>query len=139
MMHEWARFHDEAANHQLPIFLNHLNSFQRGLFKSNAKFNADSLFHLLSHFECDGHTVHELTQGHLSSPLTSTVKSLLFTHAHSSPLLAARLHRCCSNCSCYVNNGWTFSRQIFLFIYSSLQLLYSSLTSGSFLCFLSLC
>ena len=47
----------------------------------------------------------------VTPPLTSTVKSLLFTHAHSSPLLAARLHRCCSNCSCYVNNGWTFSRQ----------------------------
>ena len=35
------------------------------------------------------------TQWHLPPPLTSTVKSSLFTHAHSSPLsLAARLHGC---------------------------------------------
>ena len=33
-------------------------------------------------------------------------------HAHSSPLfLAARLHRCHANHSCYINNGWTFSRE----------------------------
>ena len=48
----------------------------------------------------------------LPPSLTSTVKSSLFTHVHSSPLsLAARLHRCCTNCSCYINNGWTFFRQ----------------------------
>ena len=75
--------------------LNHPNSFHRGMFKLNVKFDADSLFYSLSHFECDGHTVHMLTQQHLPPPLTSTVKSSLFTHAHSSPLsLAARLHRC---------------------------------------------
>ena len=51
---------------------------------------------LLSHFECDGYTVHMLTQWHVPPPLTSTVKLSLFTHAHSSPLfLAARLHQCC--------------------------------------------
>ena len=73
--------------------LNHLNSFRGGTFKLNAKFDADSLLHLLSHFECDGHTVHMLTQRCLLPPLTSTVKSSLFTHAHSTPLsLAARLH-----------------------------------------------
>ena len=38
--------------------LNHLNSFCGGLFKLKAKFDADSLLYLLSHFECDGHTVH---------------------------------------------------------------------------------
>ena len=33
-------------------------------------------------------------------------------HVHSSPLsLPVRLHRCCTNCSCYINNGWTFSGQ----------------------------
>uniref|UniRef100_K9IY15 Uncharacterized protein n=1 Tax=Desmodus rotundus TaxID=9430 RepID=K9IY15_DESRO len=47
---------------------------------------------------------HMLTQQHLPPRLTSTVKSSLFTHAHSSPLsLAARLHQCCVN-HC-VNNG----------------------------------
>ena len=49
----------------------------------------------------------------LPPPLTSTVKLSLFTHVHSSPLsLAARLHQCHANHSCYINNGWTFSRQI---------------------------
>ena len=85
-----------AQNHDL---LNHPNSFHGGLFKLNAKFDADSLLYLLSHFECDKiRTVHMLTQRCLLPPLTSTVKLLLFTHVHSSPLsLAARLHWCCAN------------------------------------------
>ena len=63
------------------------------MFKPNAKFDADSLLYSLSHFECDGHTVHMLSQWRLPPPLTSTVKSSLFTHVHSSPLsLAARLY-----------------------------------------------
>ena len=91
--------------------LNHPNSFHGGMFKLNTRFDADLLY-LLSHFECDTHTVHMLTQQCLPLPLTSTVTSSLFTHAHSSPLaLAARLHQCHSNRSCYVNYGWIFSRQ----------------------------
>ena len=83
--------------------LNHPNSFYRGMFKLNAKFIA-----LLSHFEQDSHTVHMLTQWCLPPPLTSTAKSSLFTHVHSSPLsLAARLHQSRTNCSHYINNGWT--------------------------------
>ena len=75
--------------------LNHPNSFRRRIFKRNTKFDADSLLYSLSHFECEGHTVHMLTQRHLLLPLTSRVKSSLFTHVHSSPLsLAARLHWC---------------------------------------------
>ena len=55
------------------------------------------------------HTVHLLTQRCLLLPVTSTVKSSLFTHAHSSPLsLAARLRWSHTNCSHYINNGWTF-------------------------------
>ena len=82
------------------------------MFKLNAKFDADSLFYSFSHFECDGHTVQMLIQQHLPPSLTSTVKSSLFTHAHSSPLsLAARSHRCRANCSPNINHGWTFSRQ----------------------------
>ena len=92
--------------------LNHLNSFQAGMFKLNVKFNADSLLYSLSHSECDSHTVHMLTQWHLLPPLTSTVKSSLFTYAYSSSLsLAVRLHRCHANHSCCINNGWTFSIQ----------------------------
>ena len=92
--------------------LNHPNSFCRGTFKLNAKSDAVSLLYSLSHFECNSHTVHMLTQRCLPPTLTSTVKSLLFTHVHSSPLsLAARLHWCCTNHSWYINNGWNLSRQ----------------------------
>ena len=87
--------------------LNHLNSFHRGMFKLNTKFDAYLMLYSLSHFECDSHTVHMLTQWRRPPPLTSTVKSSLFTHVHPSPLsLAARLHQCCANCSHYIN--WTF-------------------------------
>ena len=41
------------------------------------------LLYSLSHFECDDHTVHMLTQWRLLPPLKSTVKSSLFTHVHS--------------------------------------------------------
>ena len=54
--------------------------------RENTKSDADSLLWSLSHFECTSHTVHMLTQRCLPPPLTSTVKSSLFTHAHSSPL-----------------------------------------------------
>ena len=88
--------------------LNHLNSFHRGVFKLNAKLDADSLLCLPSHFECDGCRVHILTQWCLPSPLTTTVKPSLFTYVHSSPLsLAARLHWCHTSHSCYIRNGWT--------------------------------
>ena len=93
--------------------LNHPNSFCRGMFKLNTKFDVDSL--LYCHFECNDHTVHMLTQQHPPPPLTSAVNSSLFTHVHSSPLsplsLATRLHRCQANCSHYVNDGWIFSGQ----------------------------
>ena len=56
------------------------------MFKLNAKFDADLLLYSFSCFECDGHTVHMLTHQCLPPQLTSTVKSSLFTHAHSSPL-----------------------------------------------------
>ena len=89
----------------------HPNSFGGGMLKLNAKFDADSLLYSLSHYACDSHTVHILTERHLPPPPTSTVKSL-FTHVHSSPLsLVARLHWCHANHSCYVNNGCTFSRK----------------------------
>ena len=92
--------------------LNHLNSFHGGMFKVNTKSDTDSLLYLLSHFECNSHTVHMLTQGLVLPPLTSTVKSSVFTHVHSRPLsLAARLHWCGANHSCYINSGWSFSGQ----------------------------
>ena len=75
------------------------------------------LLYSLSHFECDGQTVHMLTQWHLLPPLTSTVKSSLFTHVHSSSLsLAARLHGCHADHSHYINSGWT-DIHIHIYIY----------------------
>ena len=87
------------------------------MFKLNTKSDADSLLYLLSHLECDGHTVHMLTQWHLPPPLTSTMKLSLFTHVNSKPLsLATRLHQCHTNCFHYINNGWTFLDRPILYI-----------------------
>ena len=106
------------------------------MLKLNTQFGTDSQLYSLSHFECNGHTVHMLTQQCLLSPLTSTVKSSLFTHTHSSPLsLAARLHRCRANSSRYIINGWSFSGQtisiyyIYLPIYEGLHVYITSAVS----------
>ena len=53
---------------QLPVahgygLLSNLTSFHWGMFKLNATLDTDLLLYLLSHFECDGHAVHMLTQG----------------------------------------------------------------------------
>ena len=116
MMHEYACCCDEGANHQLHTSQvwpsESLEQFPWRMFKLNAKSDTDSWLYLLSHFECDGHIGHMLTQQRLPPPLTSAVKSSLFMHAHSSPFsLAARLHHCCANCSHHIYNGLTFSRQ----------------------------
>ena len=103
--------------------LTHLNSYHRGMFKLNAKFDADSLLYSLSHFECDSHTVHRLSQWHLPPPMTSTVKLSLFMLMHFSPLsLAARIHWCHANNSCYINKGWTFSGKTLYIIIHNLIL-----------------
>ena len=44
------------------------DSFHRGMFKLDRKYNAYLLFNSLSHFVCDGHRVHMLTQWHLLHP-----------------------------------------------------------------------
>ena len=111
LMNEQVCCCDEAANHQLPIAAafwiiwivsaEECSSLMQNLI-------ADLLLYLLSHFECVSHTVH-MTQWRLPPPLASTVRSSLFMHVHPSPLsLAARLHRCHTNCSHHVNNDWTF-------------------------------
>ena len=115
MMHEQECCGDEAANHQVPIAVAFwiMHNFHRKMFKLNTKFHADSLLYLLSHFECDSHTVHMLSQKCLPPPLTSTVKLSFFTHVNNDmPLsLAARLHQCRTNCSGYINSSCTFSRR----------------------------
>ena len=112
-MHEWVCCGDEAANHQLPIAADFWIIWIVSLEERS------SLTQILMQICCSTqsfwmwrpHSAH--TPSIVSTtPLTSTVKSSLFTHTHSSPLsLAARLHRCCTNHSCYINNGWTFSGQ----------------------------
>ena len=95
--------------------MNHLNSFCGEMFKLNVKFDADSLLYSFSHFQYDGHTVHMLIQWCLPPILTSTVKLSLFMHAHSSPLsLADGLHRCDTNFSYYIKNGWMFFQTDFI-------------------------
>ena len=115
-MQEQEHFHDAAARHQLTIaapfkIIQIVSVVEWSGFK--AKFDANVLLYLLSHFECDDHTVHMLTQLRPQPPLTSTVKSLLFTFVHfSPPSLAARLHQCHVNYSSYFNNGWNISIQV---------------------------
>ena len=112
MMHEQVHCHGEAANHQLPIAaafwiiwmvsMEECTSLRQNLMQIHC--STCSVI-----FECNGHTVHMLTQQHLSPPLGSTVKLSSFTHAHPSPLsLAARLHWCHTNHSHYIDNGWIF-------------------------------
>ena len=102
--------------------VNHLNSFRRGMFKLSAKSDADSQ----SFWMQWPHSTHAPSMASTAPPLTSTVKLSLFTHAHSSPLsLAARLHRCCTNCSRYINNGWTFSGDL---IYHLINLFFTHLS-----------
>ena len=91
--------------------LNHSNCFHRGMFKLNPKSDVNLLLYLIilnttaTQYTCSLNDVYH-------PPLTSTVKSSLITHAHSSPLsLAARLHQCHANHSHYINNGWTFYGQ----------------------------
>ena len=77
------------------ILLNHPNSFHGGTLKLNTKFDADSLLYLLSHFKCNDHTIHMLTQWWLSPIPTSMMNSSLLTCACYSPLsLAARFYQC---------------------------------------------
>ena len=64
MMHKRAHYCDEAANHQLPIsvvfWIIQITSMEQC-----SCLNLMQICCLLSHFECDGHTVYMLTQRHL--------------------------------------------------------------------------
>ena len=71
--------------------LNQPNRLHRGMFKLNTKSDADSLLYLLSHLECDGHTVHMLTQWHLPPPLTNTLISSMHIPVHY-PWLPGYIH-----------------------------------------------
>ena len=106
--------------------LNHPNNFCEGMFKLNAKFDADWSLYSLRHCDYDSHILHRLTQWCLPPPLTSTVKPSFFTHAPSSPFfLVARLHRCHSNHSCYINNSLLFPERIYKEYYSIIKIIKS--------------
>ena len=49
-MHEWARCHDKSSVAYSCDLLNHPSSFLGGMFKLNAKFDADSLLLLAQSF-----------------------------------------------------------------------------------------
>ena len=99
-MHEWVHCCDEAANHQLPIAV----AFWIIWIVSMEEYS--SLTQNLMQIYCSTHLVILnvkatpytcLLNSIYHPPLTSTVKSSLFMHAHSSPLsLASRLHQCCT-------------------------------------------
>ena len=115
MMCEWAHCCDEAASHQLPIAaafwiiwkvsMGECSSIMQNLMQTCCCTCLVILNVMATQYTCSLNGIHRF-------PLTSTVKLSLFTHVHSSPLsLAGRLHWCCTNCSHYFNNGWTFPGQ----------------------------
>ena len=112
LMHYQVCCHDEAANHQVPIaaafyIIPIVSAEEYSNLTQNLIQNHCSTHSVILR---DDHTVHMLIQWHLLPPLTSTVKSLLFIHVHSSPLyLTARLHWCGASHSHYINNDKTFS------------------------------
>ena len=111
-MPELACCRDKAAHHQLPIpaafWIIGIVSMEK----------CSSLMQNLMQICCSTHTVilnvmatqYTCTiQWCLQHPLTSTVKSSLLMHAHSSPpSLATRFHWCCTNHYCHINNSWVF-------------------------------
>ena len=112
-MYEQAHCHDNSC--QLPVthscgLMSHPNSFCGGMFSLTQNLmqiccSVCSVILNVTATQCS-------FQWHLPTPPTSTVKSSLFTHAPSRPpSLAARLHRCRTNRSRYINSGWTFSGQ----------------------------
>ena len=110
-MHEQVCCHDEAVNYLLPTGVAFwIIQIVSGEEYSSLMQNMMQIYcSLISHFDGKDHTIHMLTQQHLPPPLTIMVKLSLFTHVHSSSLfLAARLHWCCANSTCYINNGWNF-------------------------------
>ena len=89
--------------------LNHANSFCEGMFKLNAKLDADLLLYSLSHFECEA-TQYTCSLNSIYCPLlTSTVKSSLFMMyipVHSSSL---SVYINVVQTILIINNAWTFS------------------------------
>ena len=123
MMHKRAHYCDEAANHQLPIsvvfWIIQITSMEQC-----SCLNLMQICCLLSHFECDGHTVYMLTQRHLLPCWLvpgSHHCSCMRIPVHS-PWLPGYLN--VVQTIHYINNGWTFSRQTLYLLSSSSSLLF---------------
>ena len=121
VMHEWAHCHDEAANHQLPIaaaafWIIRIVSMEKCSSLILQYFMQICCFTAQSFWIQWPHNTHAHSMAYTSP--TSTVKSSLFMHAHSSPLSSvAMLQWCHKNGSPYINNGWSFSGLTFIYIY----------------------
>ena len=96
-----------------------LNSFCGGMSKLDAKSDADLLLYSRSHFECNGHTGHTLTQGLLPPPLTNKYSEVVIVHtcASQSTLLGCQVTSMSHKHSHYIHNGWTFSEETLCVIY----------------------
>ena len=112
MMHEWVCYCDEAANHQLPIavvfWIIQIVSVEK----------CSSLMQNLMHIPCCTHSV---ILNAMATQYTCSLQGTYCPHwlvqwsrhcshmCNSSALsLGARLYQCCTNNSCYINNGGTF-------------------------------
>ena len=73
----------------------------------------------------DSHTVHMLTQQHLLTPLTSTVKVSLFMSVRSSPIfLAAKLHRSLANFPIVLTTGGLFLDLVHVYVLMDIVLIF---------------
>ena len=114
VMHKWAHCRDKAAS--LPIAaafwiilivsVKECSSLMQNLMQSHCCTHSVILNGMATQYTCS------LNGVYLPHWLVQWSRHCLYLHiiVHSPWLL--RLHPCLTNCSHYINNGWTFSRQI---------------------------
>ena len=121
VIHEWSFCRDEAANHQLPIavafwIIPILSAEECSSLMQNLMQVRCSAYSVI--LKCDGYTVHMLTQWCLPPPLISMVKSIIVhARASQSTPLGCQVTWCCTNCSRYINNAWSFSGHTLMYTY----------------------
>ena len=125
----WACCCNEAANHQLPIAAAFWITWIVSMEECSSLLQNLTQIHCSSHsfWMWQPHSRHAHSMASTTPPAISTVKSSFFTPTHSSPLsLAAKLHQCHTNCSRYINNGWTFSRHTSYTVFSIHRIKFNS-------------
>ena len=112
VMREQACCRDKAANHQLSI------AAVFWIIQIVSTGECSNLVQNLIQIRCSTHSVIlNVTATQYTCLLSGTYRPhwlVQWSHhcSHMSPLpLAARLHPCHANCSCSINNSWTFSGQ----------------------------